>query len=196
MKSNTAIGIGIGIGMVVAVPLFLFVMNHLFYRGNDGKTYAPVYMRDSEDLKVQVPEWLPDNPASQLTFKDTSYFSKLKRNGSGELFTATFFSKEYNKYFIIKLFDPSNVAVTMYYQHLGQSDLLLTVNKEDMDNPANGTKARPVPVFRFRSIPGETPGELDPAYDVTRDNYAYNVFQYLSYMMPKEEFNKRFLSAK
>ncbi|MET4083042.1 hypothetical protein ABIB40_003009, partial [Pedobacter sp. UYP30] len=69
-------------------------------------------------------------------------------------------------------------------------NIVITVNKEDFNNSDYGSKINPVPVFKFRGV---TPLKFgDQVYDISEEEYKYNVTQYLQYLMTKEEFKKRF----
>ena len=99
-----------------------------------------------------------------------------------------FYSVEYKKYFNIMCF-------------LGSKDLwwpygmkvFLTVNKDDMNNPAYGTKENPVPVLKDIGV-DESIRDNDQDYDKAYMDsfYRENVIRYLKYKMPKSEFKRRF----
>lgn len=188
---NVYIGIAIAAGMIVGLPLYLFVANNLFYRGNDAEKVIPLYMNNIKEIKVTVPERKIHDPSSLLTYKDTSYVSTLKKNGNGDLFKICFYAVNYKKYFMIKLFDYAGYNKTYFLpQVLENKDLLITVNKEDFNNAQYGSKNNPVPVFKYRGVvPIQYAGYN---YDITPDEFKYNVTQYLTYVLPKEEFKKRF----
>jgi len=63
-----------------------------------------------------------------------------------------------------------------------------------------GTKANPIPVFRVvedlpDSISRNRGSEDGWNVDITENQFKYNVEQYLNYIMPKDEFKKRFEKA-
>ena len=72
-------------------------------------------------------------------------------------------------------------------------DYIMTVNKKDFNNPAYGTKANPIPVFKFIGATisiRKNNKDYDQAY---MDTVFYNnVKIYLQYIMPKKEFKARF----
>ena len=76
-------------------------------------------------------------------------------------------------------------------------EVVLTVNRDDMNNPVYGTKDNPVPVLK-------AVGVSEPIWFSGKDSdsvfmdkfYRNNVINYLKYKMPKEEFERRFRSKK
>ncbi|MET4084059.1 hypothetical protein ABIB40_004033 [Pedobacter sp. UYP30] len=187
--NNILIGLAFVVGASIAVPLYMYISNSLFHKGNDAKAVIPIYMQNSEELTIKVPDSDPFNPNYTLfTYKSTTFKSTLKNNGNGYLFKATFYSANYKKYFIIRLFDYSG---TMFLpRSIKNKEVIVTVNKDDFNNPYYGSLANPVPVFKFRGV---TPLKFgDQVYDISEEEYKYNVTQYLQYLMTKEEFKKRF----
>ena len=71
--------------------------------------------------------------------------------------------------------------------------VILTVNREDMNNPEYGTKENPVPVLRDMGVE-ESIRDNDKDYDKAYMDsfYRENVIGYLKYKMPKGEFKRRF----
>ncbi len=72
--------------------------------------------------------------------------------------------------------------------------VILTVNRDDMNNPSYGTKENPVPVLKDIGV-DESLRDNDKDYDKAYMDsfYRKNVIRYLKYKMPKEEFKRRFL---
>ncbi|OKS88636.1 hypothetical protein [Mucilaginibacter polytrichastri] len=182
------VGIAVAVGMVIGLPLYLYVVNHLFYKGNDAKAIVPVYIHNSQQFKVLVPERDPRDINSLLTYKDTSYFSKLQKNGRSDLFEIKIFSSEYKKYFEIRMFDSS--PTIFLPDILSKKYVILTVNKGEWSNPLLGTRENPVPVFKYQGTSPITYGGV--TYEVSEEAYKHNVTQYLSFMLTKNEFEKRF----
>ncbi|OKS88638.1 hypothetical protein [Mucilaginibacter polytrichastri] len=185
---NLIVGIAVAVGMCIGVPVYLFVVNNLFHKGNNVKNIVPVYIHNSQQFKVLVPDRDPRDPNSLLTYKDTSYFSKLQKNGRGDLFKIKIFSSEYKKYFEIRMFDSS--PTIFLPDILSKKYVILTVNKGEWSNPLLGTRENPVPVFKYEGTPPITYG--GGTYEVSGEAYKHNVTQYLSFMLTKDEFEKRF----
>jgi hypothetical protein len=185
---NSFIGIGVGIGMLIGVPLYFFVVNNLFYKGNPATKVIPAYIKNSQDIKVFVPDCDPQDSNSPMTYKDTLYTSKLQKNGDGYLFKINLYSREYKKHFGITVFNPSPTLRLPYV--LLNKEIVMTVNNDDLNNPLYGSKESPVPVFKYNGTPPiEFGGNI---YGVTQQEYLYNVTQYLTYLMPKKDFQNRF----
>lgn len=80
---------------------------------------------------------------------------------------------------------------------LDNKKIIISINKDDLKNLKYGIKANPVPVFRVvedlpDSISRNRGSEDGWNVDITDKQFKYNVEQYLTYIMPKEEFQKRF----
>ena len=71
--------------------------------------------------------------------------------------------------------------------------VILTVNKDDMNNPEYGTKENPVPVLKDIGV-DESIRDYEKDYDKAYMDsfYRENVIRYLKYKMPKSEFKRRF----
>ena len=76
-------------------------------------------------------------------------------------------------------------------------EVFMTVNKDDINNPAYGTKDNPVPVLKMVGV-YESIRDNDRDYDQAYMDSFYhnNVIRYLKYKMPKEEFERRFKKGK
>ncbi|MGN7988584.1 hypothetical protein ACTJKC_14645 [Pedobacter sp. 22226] len=74
------------------------------------------------------------------------------------------------------------------------------VNQDDLKDPSYGTKEKPIPVFNFKGIgepiriTSESEGSVNgyESLEPTNEQYKHNVLTYLTYIMPKDEFKKRF----
>ena len=102
-----------------------------------------------------------------------------------------FYSPEYKKYFSIMYFDFPKV-----YGY-DNKEVYLTVNEDEMNNSAYGTKDNPVPVLKMVGA-HESIRDNDRDYDQAYMDSFYhnNVIRYLKYKMPKEEFERRFKKGK
>ena len=139
------------IGTVIVFPLLLFLINIFYYSNkynDDAEQYCKEYMNNSYDIEVAMPEekskYYIENVDKDVitseTFReriDNNYFS----NPRG-LFLP-FYSVEYKKYFNIMCFLGANLMHWPYNRKV-----ILTVNRDDMNNPAYGTKENPVPVLK------------------------------------------------
>ena len=184
------------IGTVIVFPLLLFLINIFYYSNkynDDAEQYCKEYMNNSYDIEVAMPEekskYYIENVDKDVitseTFReriDNNYFS----NPRG-LFLP-FYSVEYKKYFNIMCFLGANLMHWPYNRKV-----ILTVNRDDMNNPAYGTKENPVPVLKDIGV-DESIRDNDQDYDQAYMDSFYhnNVIRYLKYKMPKEEFKRRF----
>ncbi|MBF1622208.1 hypothetical protein [Prevotella sp.] len=184
------------LGTVVAFPLLCFLINIFYYSNkynDDAEQYSTEYMNNSYDIEVTMPEEksklyienVDKDVITSETFRekiDNNYFS----NPRGLYFP--FYSVEYKKYFSIMCFLGAN---RMHWPY--GMKVILTVNRDDMNNPAYGTKENPVPVLKDVGV-DESIRDNDQDYDKAYMDsfYRENVIRYLKYKMPKSEFKRRF----
>ena len=115
---------------------------------------------------------------------DNNYFS----NPDGVYMP--FYSGKYKKYFSIMCF------LGLQDMHWPYSmKVILTVNRDDMNNPEYGTKENPVPVLKDIGV-DESIRDYEKDYDKAYMDsfYRENVICYLKYKMLKSEFKRRFKS--
>ena len=184
------------LGTAVFFPLLCFLIAIFYYSNkynDDAEQYYEDYMNNSYDIEVAMPEekskYYIENVDKDVitseTFReriDNNYFS----NPRG-LFLP-FYSVEYKKYFNIMCFLGANLMHWPYNRKV-----ILTVNRDDMNNPAYGTKENPVPVLKDIGV-DESIRDNDQDYDKAYMDsfYRENVIRYLKYKMPKSEFKRRF----
>ena len=184
------------LGTVVGFPLLIFLVN-LFYFSNkyndDAEQYYEDYMNNSYDIEVAMPEekskcYLKNQDEDVKTVETfrTRMVNNYFANPSG--WYIPFFSVEYKKYLSIMYF----VDTSQMYWPYGRK-VILTVNRDDMNNPEYGTKENPVPVLKDIGV-DESIRDNDQDYDKAYMDsfYRENVIRYLKYKMPKSEFKKRF----
>ena len=75
--------------------------------------------------------------------------------------------------------------------------IIITVNKDELNSNNYGSPNNPIPVFKVREdFPDSISKTRGPEdgwnVDVTENQFKYNVEQYLTYIMPEEEFQERF----
>ena len=184
------------LGTVVGFPLLCFLINIFYYSNkynDDTEQYCKEYMNNSYDIEFMMPEekslyYLKnqdDNALTSETFRtriDNNYFS----NPKGAYMP--FYSVKFKKYFSIMCF----LGLADMWWPYGMK-VILTVNKDDMNNPAYGTKENPVPVLKDIGV-DESIRDNDQDYDKAYMDsfYRENVIRYLKYKMPKSEFKRRF----
>ena len=184
------------LGTVVAFPLLCFLINIFYYSNkynDDAEQYCDNYIKKSYDIEVMMPEekskyYLKNQDENFratetfITKMDNNYFS----NPDGVYMP--FYSGKYKKYFSIMCF----LGLQDMWWPYGMK-VILTVNKDDMNNPEYGTKENPVPVLKDVGV-AESIRDYDKDYDKAYMDsfYRENVIRYLKYKMPKSEFKKRF----
>ena len=184
------------LGTAVFFPLLCFLIAIFYYSNkynDDAEQYYEDYMNNSYDIEVAMPEekskYYIENVDKDVitseTFReriDNNYFS----NPRG--LYLPFYSVEYKKYFNIMCFLGANLMHWPYNRKV-----TLTVNRDDMNNPAYGTKENPVPVLKDIGV-DESIRDNDQDYDKAYMDsfYRENVIRYLKYKMPKSEFKRRF----
>ena len=123
----------------------------------------------------------------------------MGRNGSSRTIMnyRLVYDQTTRKYFQITMFDLYN----QFFGAIDNNNVLIRVNKQDLNNPSYGTRERPIPVFSVRGADkplterratDQDLGGSDYNIDTTPEWYKHNVYMYLTYIMPKEEFEKRF----
>lgn len=184
------------IGAVIVLPLIVFLINKLYFTNkynDDASLYYKAYINNSYDIKVTMPkeestyylENVDDNIITSEVFRtriDNNYFA------NPESFYIPFYSVEYKKYFSIMCF----LSIKYMCWPYGKK-VILTVNKDDMNNPEYGTKDNPVPVLKDVGVE-ESIRDGDKDYDKAYMDsfYRKNVIRYLKYKMSKKEFERRF----
>ena len=184
------------LGTVVGFPLLIFLINIFYYSNkynDDAEQYYEDYMNNSYDIEVAMPEekskcYLKNQDEDVKTVETfrTRMVNNYFANPSG--WYIPFFSVEYKKYLSIMYF----VDTSQMYWPYGRK-VILTVNRDDMNNPEYGTKENPVPVLKDIGV-DESIRDNDQDYDKAYMDsfYRENVIRYLKYKMPKSEFKKRF----
>ena len=184
------------LGTVVGFPLLCFLINIFYYSNkynDDAEQYCKEYMNNSYDIEVTMPQdnskyYLENQDEDVKTVEtftkkiDGNYFA----NPSG--WYIPFYSVEYKKFLSIMYF----VDISQMYCLYGRK-VILTVNRDDMNNPEYGTKENPVPVLKDVGV-DESIRDNDQDYNKKYMDsfYRENVIRYLKYKMPKSEFKRRF----
>ena len=184
------------IGTVLVFPLVVFLLDILYFsrKYNDtAEDYYKEYIRSSYEIIVTMPEedskLYLENLDEGISTRET-FIIKMNNNyfSNPEGWYNPFYSIEYKKYFSIMYF-------TRIYDMRWPNGMkvILTVNREDMNNPEYGTKENPVPVLKDMGV-DESIRDKDKDYDKAYMDsfYRENVIGYLKYKMPKGEFKRRF----
>ena len=190
-----------GIGIVLILN---FLINLIFVSKNRGEKYVEQYKSLSKEIKVKVnPVFFVGRNTQDSYFKGTVFFKGLYGGYSGKIIKDDYSER----YFKIIRFDP--YGDKFYLAQSGKIDnkeLIVKVDPLQYNDKTFGTKENPILVFWYEGaneklIMNMDIDELDEdgvykqeptLISPTEEEYRYNVEQYLTYVMPKEEFKKRF----
>ena len=190
-----------GIGIILILN---FLINLVFVSKNDGKNFLESYIKSSEKKKVKVDLTFFHGMNSSVSFfKGTAFFKGLYGNTSD----ITFKDHLSNRYFKLMRFDPFGEQFSLAQSgKIDNKELIVKVDPLQYNDKTFGTKENPILVFWYEGaneklIMNMDIDELDEdgvykqeptLISPTEEEYRYNVEQYLTYVMPKEEFKKRF----
>jgi len=176
------------LGTAVVFPLLCFLINIFYYSNkynDDAEQYCKEYMNNSYDIEVTMPE------------EKSQYY--LKNQNEDVETVETFITKIDGNYFANPEGEYKKFLSIMYFVDISQMyclygrKVILTVNRDDMNNPEYGTKENPVPVLKDIGV-DESIRDYDKDYDKAYIDsfYRENVIRYLKYKMSKSEFKRRF----
>jgi len=189
MNKQISNAMGWVIGVLVVFPCILYGINYFFKnKFNDGKLAISKYASSCYEYRLLIPRSLELKTASYAT----SFLAPKE-----SIYNLTFRDPSINKFFVIKFFNFPMDKRLAFRAVMRDKIALLTVNKDDLNSPNYGTKENPIPVFKVRenlpdSVSIKRGEENGWNADITDKQFKYNVEQYLTYIMPKEEFKKRF----
>lgn len=203
MRNQVSTAIGYVIGVVVLFPICLYLFNYFYFKYNDPSEQSIIqYTKETVALTdfayVEYPPYThprdTDKALGNRTKSITVFFSK-SGGGKGNYYTYTYFSDIHQKYFqLISLVEGWGVidkAGSVY--KVDAPELMITVNKLQLEDSAYGTKENPIPVLKFigtkKSI---RPNNRDYDKNYMQERYHNNVKMYLTYLMPKKEFKQHF----
>ncbi|MCV9930143.1 hypothetical protein OIU83_20965 [Flavobacterium sp. LS1R49] len=200
--SNYKNYIGWLIGSFVLFPLLLHFYSTYSINKNDGKRHYQSYINNSVAIKIKIPNNIRKDKIRTIIFKPDYYLTSYNRSGSnnGTMDKLIFYNAEYKKYFAITVFDflmkYGQTKINLIKTVINDKELFITVNQEDLSNPKYGTKENPVLVFNYKGVEKTIMvGVGNDGYlllEPTQQEYKHNVITYLTYIMPKEEFEQRF----
>ena len=192
------------LGGIIIILLLNFLINLVFVSKNDGKNFLESYIKSSENKKVKVDLTFFHGMNSSVSFfKGTAFFKGLYGNTSD----ITFKDHLSNRYFKLMRFDPFGEQFSLAQSgKIDNKELIVKVDSLQYNDKTFGTKENPILVFWYEGaneklIMNMDIDELDEdgvykqeptLISPTEEEYRYNVEQYLTYVMPKEEFKKRF----
>ena len=189
MNKQTSQALGWAAGVIVTFPLIIYGINYFFKdKFNNCSKATSKYIQNCSEYRLFIPK--------SLNLRTTSYASSLLAPKES-IYNLMFEEPSINKFLVIKFFNFPMDKRLAFRPVVKEKILSLTINKNDLDDPNYGTANNPIPVFRVREdLPdsiSKTRGAEDGwNVDITENQFKYNVEQYLTYIMPKDEFKKRF----
>ncbi|MDH6355618.1 hypothetical protein M2132_001963 [Dysgonomonas sp. PH5-45] len=167
--------------VLIGVPLLIWGLNILIFPKNDGEKYVDEYINNSVVINVEDSDIDFEFKIKTVYTGIQTAFLRGKISGR-KVKTMSFYDKNYKKYFM--LFD-------ILYKPTSGTIIKANVNKYDLDSPDYGTKENPIPIFML-DIPKYADNPSYMKAKITDEQYCNTVKFYLSYMMSKREFKKRF----
>jgi len=185
------------IGTVILVPLLLYIISVIFYSPNKiTDNQINQYITNSINLQDNVghsPTFKEiDDSKDRIGYQIETITFFLSRHGEGDrwYYTYIYLSKKYKKYFrLTVIVEGGGIINRVTYEN----DIILTVNREDLNSPKYGTIDNPVPVLKFIGVNKSIRNNnLDYNKAYMDKMFHDNVEMYLKYIMPKKEFKERF----
>ncbi|MCV9930647.1 hypothetical protein OIU83_23530, partial [Flavobacterium sp. LS1R49] len=135
--------IGYLIAGLVVVPFLIFIVNKLFFQGNNAEKYIYQYLDNSKNIMMH----LDPKVKTDYDFEIKNVFLS-KSAGKFYLESETFYSKENKRYFQLRTANIGKLFFDAFRNHIEKHGFIATVNKDDMENPLYGTKQNPIPIFK------------------------------------------------
>ena len=204
MKKGWTMGyfLGRALAIVVVIPLVYYLITIIFYAPNNiTEAIINQYIKNIEEIRdssaKNVSYWDDENSNGKLGLQSIKVTYSLLRHDAGTHYFSVyiFYSKKYNKYFKLMIIAEGGAYEIDYRrEEVGNGNIIMTVNKDDLNNPAYGTIDNPVPVFKFISATNESIRDNNKDFDQAYMDTVFrkNVEIYLKYIMPKDEFKARF----
>ena len=192
------------LGGIIIILLLNFLISLFFVSKNKGEKYVEQYKSLSKELKVKVnPELFDEQFTHTSYFKGTIFFKGLYGNTSDYIFKDDYSQR----YFKIMRFNPYGDKFRQAQTYkIDNKELIVKVDPLQYNDKTFGTKENPILVFWYEGVNEKLMTDIrtdekdkdgfyinkDVQLSPTEEEYRYNVEQYLTYVMPKEEFKKRF----
>ena len=192
------------LGGIGTILILNFLINLIFVSKNSGEKYVEQYKSLSKEIKVKVnPELFDEQFTHTSYFKGTIFFKGLYGNTSDYIFKDDYSQR----YFKIMRFNPYGDKFRQAQTYkIDNKELIVKVDPLQYNDNTFGTKENPILVFWYKGANEKLMTDIrtdekdkdgfyinkDVQLSPTEEEYRYNVTQYLTYVMPKEEFKKRF----
>ena len=192
------------LGGIGTILILNFLINLIFVSKNSGEKYVEQYKSLSKELKVKVnPELFDEQFTHTSYFKGTIFFKGLYGNTSDYIFKDDYSQR----YFKIMRFNPYGDKFRQAQTYkIDNKELIVKVDPLQYNDKTFGTKENPILVFWYKGANEKLMTDIrtdekdkdgfyinkDVQLSPTEEEYRYNVELYLTYVMPKDEFKKRF----
>jgi hypothetical protein len=202
LRSIPWVFVGRIIGVALIIPAGNYLLNRFYYDGSkyndeqEVEQYYQQYIDNSDTLALTMPEYGSEYylyPSVGGRTGDKTIFIQMRAgavpmsNGSMPVPTISFYSVEYKKYFKLMFF-----GYFIGRLDWGGYEVIMTVNKDDMQNPEYGTEENPVPVLKATGVKESMRPDNEDYDTAYMEKFYYeNVTRYLRYYMSRDEFNKR-----
>jgi len=192
------------LGLVLILITLNFLATWIFVNKNNGKDYVEEYIKTSKQVKIKVKRESFDEMFNGYSYLKQIIFFKGIFGGSSNYTFQDEFTKRYYK---IVRFDKYGKQFSLpQTSDIDNQELYAKVDPLQINNPSFGTKENPVLIFSYKGVNKQFTTDIrtdeigkDGFYinkevllSPTEEEYRYNVEQYLTYVMSKEEFKKRF----
>ena len=192
------------LGGIGTILILNFLINLIFVSKNSGKDFVETYIKNSQKNRIYVKSEHFDEMFNGYNYYKGSIFFKGIFGGSSNY---TFKDNLSKKYFKIVRFDSfgKKFSYPQTYK-IDNKELIVKVDPLQYNDKTFGTKENPILVFWYEGVNEKLMTDIrtvekdkdgfyinkDVQLSPTEEEYRYNVEQYLTYVMPKEEFKKRF----
>ena len=193
---------------ILGLACIIFILNLLatwiFVNKNNGVKYIDRYISSSKEVKIKVKDEYFEGQFNGYSYLRRIIFFK---GIFGKSSNYTFRDEYSGKYYKIVRFDVyGNKFRHPQTSDIDNQELYVKVDPLQYNNPKFGTKENPILVFSYKGVNKQFTVDIqtdtkgaDGFYlkkivplSPTEEEYRYNVEQYLTYVMSKEEFKKRF----
>ncbi|MBO9674065.1 MAG: hypothetical protein J7577_11515 [Sphingobacteriaceae bacterium] len=195
--------IGYLIGAAIVLPLIIIVWNKYFLKeNNNAELFVKPYTVNLVEISTHIPD-MKGLPVGEYPYEEKLVNTKIATKNMGRD------ASNRSRYAFKDIYDnvlKKNIRIVMFdinrsfWYKIGDSTVIMKVNKDDLNNPKYGTKEKPLICFSLKSAHssltaiGNNVEDNGKIYkiDTSPEQFEYNVYMYLTYVMPKAEFKERF----
>lgn len=192
------------LGLICIILILNLLATWIFVSKNNGKAFVENYIRSSKEVKIKVKKESFDDMFNGYSYlKQIIIFKGIFGNSSNYTFRDEYSGKFYK---IVRFDKYGNTFSHPQTYLIDNKELNVKIDPLQINNPSFGTKENPILVFSYKGVNDDFIMDMDTdekdesgiykqapiSIAPTEEEYHYNVKQYLTYVMPKEEFKKRF----